>query len=137
MYRSFINRDRNMALQNIFIIILLLFLIYPLYACTIFVFVDNDSVLFCNNEDSSNPITRIWFQPAGEDFMGCGYVGLDNGWPQGGLNSAGLCFDWVAGFHEKWEKSNQQKYARMYPCQRMLETCKTIKEAIQYYNTYW
>ena len=26
------------------------------------------------------------------------YVGFDNGWAQGGMNTAGLAFDWVAGY---------------------------------------
>ena len=33
----------------------------PASACTIFVLTDKDRALFCNNEDWSNPNTRIWF----------------------------------------------------------------------------
>jgi hypothetical protein len=36
------------------------------HACTIFVLTDTNQALFCNNEDWSNPKTRIWFLPAGE-----------------------------------------------------------------------
>ncbi len=39
-------------------------------ACTIAVLTDGERVLFCNNEDWSNPNTRIWFIP-GEGGRGC------------------------------------------------------------------
>jgi hypothetical protein len=35
----------------------------PLPACTIIVLTDTNRALFCNNEDWSNPKTRIWFLP--------------------------------------------------------------------------
>ena len=66
-------------------------------ACTIFVLTDTNHAIFCNNEDWSNPKTRIWFVPAGTNYFGCAYVGFDNGFAQGGLNTEGLAFDWVAG----------------------------------------
>ncbi len=75
----------------------------PVLACTIFVLTDAKRALFCNNEDWSNPKSRIWFVPAGEGHWGCAYVGFDDGQPQGGVNTEGLAFDWVAGFMEKWE----------------------------------
>ena len=69
----------------------------PLRACTILVLTDTNRVLFCNNEDWSNPRARIWFVPAGAKHYGCVYVGFDDGFAQGGLNTQGLASDWVAG----------------------------------------
>jgi len=40
-------------------------------AYTIFVLTNTNRVLFCNNEDWSNPKTRIWFVPAGDGHLGC------------------------------------------------------------------
>jgi hypothetical protein len=37
------------------------FISAPVHACTIFVLTDTNRALFCNNEDWSNPKTRIWF----------------------------------------------------------------------------
>jgi hypothetical protein len=48
-------------------------------ACTIFVLTDTNRVLFCNNEDWANPMTRIWFVPAREGRYGCAFVGFDDG----------------------------------------------------------
>src|SRR5262245_49989976 len=75
----------------------------PVHSCTIFLLTDTDHVLFCNNEDWSNTKTRIWFVPAEAKHYGCVYVGFDDGFPQGGLNTEGLASDWVAGFQETWK----------------------------------
>jgi hypothetical protein len=103
-------------------------------ACTILVLTDGDRVLFCNNEDWSNPRTRIWFAPATPGRHGCAYVGFDDDWAQGGLNTEGLAFDWVAGFKEQWEPDPEKTTARGNSARRMLETCSTVDEAIAYYR---
>jgi hypothetical protein len=108
----------------------------PMFPCTIFVLTDAHRVLFCNNEDWSNPRTRIWFVPAGEGHYGCVYVGFDDGWAQGGMNTKGLAFDWVAGFMEKWEPGPGMKPVRGNPSERMIETCATVEEAIAFYRTH-
>lgn len=113
------------------------FISVPIQACTIFVLTDAKRALFCNNEDYSNPVTRIWFVPPGDGFYGCVYIGFDNGWVQGGLNTEGLAFDWVAGYMEEWESSVGMKSVRGNPSERMLETCTTIKDAITFYRKHW
>ena len=105
-----------------------------LHACTIFVLTDTNNALFCNNEDWSDPKTRIWFLPAGEGYFGAVYVGFDNGWAQGGMNTEGLAYDWVAGFNEKWEPDSHLPSTRGNSSQRMLETCKTVTDAIAFYR---
>ena len=108
----------------------------PAHGCTIFVLTDGERTLFFNNEDWSNPVSRVWFVPAPEGFYSCVYVGFDNNGAEGGMNSAGLAFDWVAGFNERWTP-----YASMQPVggrtsERMLESCTTVEEAIAFYETY-
>lgn len=128
------SRYKWKALLCIFVVA---FLILPaVNACTIFVLVDSNHALFCNNEDWSNPKTRIWFVPSGQDFYGCVYVGFDNGFAQGGLNTQGLAFDWVAGYMETWEPDPKMKNARGNPSERMLETCATVEDAISFYRKY-
>jgi hypothetical protein len=103
-------------------------------ACTIFVLTDPHRALFCNNEDWSNPKTRVWFVPAGKGYLGCAYVGFDNGWAQGGLNAQGLAFDWVAGFKEVWRPGPELKSVRGNSSARMLETCTNVQDAIAFYR---
>jgi len=117
-----------------FILALLPFASLSAHACTIFVLTDTNRALFCNNEDWSDPKTRIWFLPAGDGYYGAVYVGFDNGWAQGGLNTEGLAFDWVAGYKEQWEPDPHLPNARGNPSQRMLETCATIADAIAFYE---
>jgi hypothetical protein len=106
-------------------------------ACTVFVMTDGRQVLFCNNEDFSNPNTRIWFIPGAEGRHGCVYVGFDDGWGQGGCNTQGLAFGWVAGYKERWERPPGSQTVKGNPCQRMLETCTTVEEAVAFYKRYW
>ena len=110
----------------------------PIRACTIFVLTDtsHNQALFCNNEDFSNPKTRIWFLPAGDGYHGAAYVGYDNGWPQGGLNTEGLAFDWVAGYQAKWDRHSDLTSVRGNSSQRMLETCVTVADAIAFYRNH-
>jgi hypothetical protein len=107
----------------------------PSYACTIFVLIDTNSALFFNNEDWSNPKTRIWFIPArGRDY---GYVcvGFDDDVSEGGLNSEGLAYDVVAGYQEEWQPDPKLPRPPGHSPQRMLETCATVQEAIAFYRS--
>lgn len=108
----------------------------PAHACTIFVLTDAKRSLFFNNEDWFNPMTRLWFVPAGKDHLGCAYLGFDNGWAQGGMNTAGLAFDWVSGFDEKYEPESHLQPIRGNPSERMLESCTTVDEAIAFYRKF-
>jgi hypothetical protein len=105
----------------------------PVQACTIFVLTDTNRALFCNNEDWSNPKTRIWFMPAGDGYYGAVFVGFDNGHAQGGMNTKGVAFDWVMVGTEAWEPDPALPYARGDSSRRMLETCATVYDAIAFY----
>jgi len=105
----------------------------PLPGCTIFVLTDTSRALFCNSEDWSNPKTRIWFVPAGDGYYGCAYVGYDDGWARGGLNSEGLACDWVGGFNAEWKPGPSNRCVRGNPTERMLESCATVQDAIAFF----
>jgi len=53
-------------------------------AGTIILLTDGNDVLFCNNEDWSDPKTRIRFIPGDDARHGCVFVGFENGRGQGG-----------------------------------------------------
>jgi hypothetical protein len=108
----------------------------PTPACTIFVLADTNRALFCNNEDWSNPKTRIWFLPAGDGYHGAVYVGFDDGSAQGGLNTEGLACDWVGGYTEQWNPDPKLPDVRGNPGERMLETCATVKDAIAFFSSH-
>jgi hypothetical protein len=106
------------------------------FACTIFVLTDSNRTLFFNNEDASNPSTRIWFRPATKGSYGIAYLGFDNYWAQGGLNTKGLAFDWVAGANSSWKPDLSLIQAVGNPSERMLESCANVEEAIAFYKKY-
>lgn len=92
--------------------------------------------MFFNNEDYSNPATQVWFQPSTSAYYGCAYLGFNDGWAQGGVNEHGLAFDWVADANENYTPSPKLKSLQGNPAERMLESCKTVKEAIAFYQRY-
>jgi hypothetical protein len=103
-------------------------------ACTIFVLTDTNRTLFCNNEDWEDPNTRIWFVPGSDKHYGGVYVGFDNDYAQGGMNTEGLAFDWVAGFTERWEPDPKVSVVWGNSGQQALENCATVEQAITYFR---
>lgn len=104
------------------------------HACTIFVLTDTNRTLFCNNEDWSDPKTRIWFIPGSGKHYGGVYVGFDNDYAQGGLNTEGLAFDWVAGFTETWKPDPKESVVWGNSGQQALESCASVEEAIAFFR---
>lgn len=111
-------------------------------ACTVFVLTDGKHTYFFNNEDFSNPNTRLWFIPEGKGHFGCAYVGYNDGESQGGLNTEGLTFDWVTVDTDSYgtdpDYVPEKNLIRIdgNTSQWMLERCKTVTEAIKFYQTY-
>jgi hypothetical protein len=103
-------------------------------ACTIFVLTDTNRTLFCNNEDWSDPKTRIWFVPGSAKHYGGVYVGFENNFAQGGVNTEGLAFDWVAGYTEKWEPDPNVSVVWGNSGQQALENCATVEAAIAFFR---
>jgi hypothetical protein len=137
-----------MAIQPIFpaslclpVVALALFMSPSLAAaCTVFTITDGQRVLFCDNEDFSNPRTRMWFVPGSNERpekYGCVYLGFDDGWGQNGCNERGLAYGWVGGFKEKWERQPEMEVFDGKPCHRMLASWGTVEEAIAFFETHW
>jgi hypothetical protein len=120
--------------KHVFSFTLLYLTVLSSYACTIFVLTDERQTLFFNNEDWSNPVSRLWFTPSGENYFGCAYLGFDDGWAQGGVNDRGLSYDWVAGFDNEWRPDPSMVRVSGNPSERMLERCATVAEAIEFYK---
>ncbi len=109
-----------------------LLLAVPALPCSAFLVVGAGAVLFGNNEDYWNPETRVWFVPAAEGRHGVMYLGYDNGFPQGGMNDAGLAFDGFAtGSHPLHEQDGKPVFDGN-PITEVMETCATVEEAIAF-----
>jgi hypothetical protein len=85
---------RSWAIQiSSTLFVLLLMAAHPGEACTAFYVKSGDRILVGNNEDGSNPETRIWTVPAGQGKYGRLYFGFSDLSAQGGINEQGLWFD--------------------------------------------
>ncbi len=124
--------------KYLFIIFITAFFLVSVWvqACTIFVLTDTNRALFCNNEDWLNPKTRIWFVPASNEYYGAIYVGFNDGWAQGGMNTEGLAYDLVSGYNEKYTPDSNLSSIRGNSSQRMLENCATVDDAIAFYRSH-
>lgn len=104
----------------------------PVFPCSAFLVVGNGHVLFGNNEDYWSTETRVWFVPAQDDRRGVMYLGFDNGFPQGGMNDAGLAFDGFATGPRPMAKQEGKTVLAGNPITEVMETCTTVEQAIAY-----
>ncbi|MFA9452999.1 MAG: hypothetical protein ACERK6_03715 [Candidatus Aminicenantaceae bacterium] len=86
-------RDSCPARSLLLLLSALLIVVSTAQPCTFFMSTLKGITYFGNNEDFSDEKTNIWFIPAQEGKFGYMYFSYDNGWPQGGMNDQGLCFD--------------------------------------------
>jgi hypothetical protein len=124
------------AFLTILISMYFLFTSTSVNACTIFFLTDQYNSLFFSNEDYTNPNTNIWFRKGNESLLGCVFVGFNNGEAQGGMNEAGLTFEYWADGAKPFEMDKTKQKVKGHAAERMLETCKTVEEAIKFYKTY-
>lgn len=104
-------------------------------ACTAFCATGGGLVLVGNNEDWSNPRTKLWFVPATQGSFGRMYVGFDDMYPQGGMNERGLWFDGFAVPLVKAAPSGLPHFPGNIVDRAMAE-CNTVEEVITLFNQY-
>ncbi|MDF1839636.1 MAG: carcinine hydrolase/isopenicillin-N N-acyltransferase family protein, partial [Planctomycetota bacterium] len=104
----------------------------PAIPCSAFLVVGSGEVLFANNEDYWTPDTRVWFEPAADGKHGVMYLGYSNGFPQGGMNDAGLAFDGFATKSKPLRKQKGKKRHRGNPINEVMESCATVDEVVAF-----
>ena len=77
----------------IFLLTITIFITNDSFSCSMVKVTKKGITIVGNNEDQSNPNTRIWFETGKNGNYGVLYVGFDNLFPQGGMNEAGLVYD--------------------------------------------
>jgi hypothetical protein len=106
--------------------------VQPAPPCSAFLVVGSDQVLFGNNEDYLNPETRVRFVPPSEGRRGVMYLGFDDGFPQGGMNDAGLAFDGFATAPKPMKHQENKRKFDGNPVVEVMETCATVEEAVAF-----
>ena len=105
--------------------------------CTFFMSTLNGVTFFGNNEDSPSTSwpTNVWFIPPQEGKHGYVYFGYNNGYPQGGMNDQGLCFDGASTPPSKIQFSPDKKPATFFLIDRIMEECSSVGEVIEIVRT--
>lgn len=108
----------------------------PANPCSAFVVTGDGRVLFANNEDYLDPDTYAWFVPAKDGRHGAMYLGYSNGFPQGGMNDAGLAFDGFATDpHPMTQQDGKEAYASNTSLLAdVMETCATVDEVVAFFE---
>ena len=106
------------------------------HACTAFCALDaSGRVLVGNNEDYSNPRTKIRFVPASPGSYGRMYVGFDDMWPQGGMNERGLWFDGFATPAVKVPASGLPSFPGNI-VDKAMAGCATVEDVVRLFSQY-
>jgi len=110
-------------------------------ACTLVKMTAKGRTIVGNNEDFTNPDTRIWFEPGTGRQFGAVYVGYNSLSPEGGVNEAGLMFD-AFGMKNKPLKDTTGK-APVFELdlkRTIMKECSTVEQVkalIDKYNLYF
>ncbi|MEQ8768420.1 MAG: hypothetical protein RL885_31235 [Planctomycetota bacterium] len=105
-------------------------------ACSFFMCARNGVVLAGNNEDYLDPDTRMWFVPSEDGRLGCVYFGFSNGFPQGGMNEAGLFFDGAATPEQEITGRPDRPSFEGNLVDEMMRTCRTVEEVVATWERY-
>ena len=83
-----------------------------------------------NNEDTWRTGSKLWFEKGDAGNYGAAYLGLADGFPQGGMNEAGLCFDGFSVYPRALRKLSGKKQIGTPTefIKSILQHCRTIAE---------
>lgn len=106
--------------------------------CTIVTMAKNGIVLAGNNEDYTEPRTKIWFIPASKESYGRVYVGFDSAsLPdsfQGGMNEHGLFMDMNAVNPAGWQRDPGKPTFNGDLVEKILTNFATVQEVVEFFQ---
>ena len=111
----------------------------PGQGCTVVYAASGNLAIAGNNEDSYNPLTRVWFIPASDGRYGRVYFGYDDLSQQGGLNDHGLFFDGLYVPYKALDTSVQKPDFPGGPpamLEEVMARSATVDEALAYFERY-
>jgi hypothetical protein len=108
-----------------------------LLACFILFITNGKEVLVANHEDWAALDAEVSFQKAQSGKYG--FVAFDfasEGWPQGGMNTAGLFFDGTATPYAPYPANENKIDCKCYLWTKILQECSSVQMALDYVKTY-
>ena len=121
------------------LLVLLLLGATQVIACSACKITINGRTYFLNNEDNWRLGSRIWFEPGKNGQMGSAFFGYSDGFPQGGMNEAGLAFDGLTVYRKQIENKDKKPVLgdRAAFVRNIMATCKTVDEVSKLANSYF
>lgn len=108
----------------------------PLPACTIVTMSRGDSTLAGNNEDWTDPRSRMWIVPGSAGEYGRVLFGFPPRFVQGGVNEHGLFLDANALEPTGWRPDPSKPLFEDDINDHILAHCATVADAIEFFDTY-
>jgi predicted choloylglycine hydrolase len=108
-------------------------------ACSIFFYYQDGKGYFCANEDWTNGEPAIYTIPKDSNNYGVMLLGWNSylpNYPQAGINSQGLCFDWATVPSQKYIFNKGKVDLSINSTIDILKRCKDVEEAINYIDKY-
>jgi hypothetical protein len=121
---------------------LLLLVVVPVRPCSMFKITFGGKTMVGNNEDAWRENSRIWFEVGRDGHYGAAYVGHDDGFPQGGMNEAGLAYDGFAVYGRvlkpvvEKEKLGGALADKVGFLTSIMQQCATVEEVQRFVNRY-
>ena len=110
----------------------------PYGSCTVFHVAGDGEVLGGNNEDWSDPNTRFWIIPGTAENNGWIKFGYAGGYPQGGMNEAGLFWDATASPYLPMPHSEANKTRYDGPLmEKVMREAGSLDEASGIFGDYY
>lgn len=108
------------------------------HACTIIMVSDSKVALAGSNEDSTFPLTLLWFVSATDDSYGRVCLGYNMGINsvQGGMNEKGLFVDGNSLGKQDWKRDESKNTLFGSLIDKLLATCANVEEVKDFFNTY-
>jgi hypothetical protein len=110
--------------------------------CSMFKITFGGKTMVGNNEDAWRENSRIWFEVGRDGHYGAAYVGHDDGFPQGGMNEAGLAYDGFAVYGRVLKpvmgkvRLGGQFGDKVGFLKSILQQCATVEEVQRFVNRY-
>jgi tetratricopeptide (TPR) repeat protein len=104
--------------------------------CTIVTMARGGQVLVGNNEDWTDPRTKMWIIPATDDQYGRVVFGFAGSFIQGGINQHGLFLDANALAPTGWQRDPAKPVFEENINDYILAHCATVDDAIAFFNHY-
>ena len=115
-----------------------LLLLQTLFNCTIFYTAAGETPLGCANEDYNDPYTYMTVYPSEDGKLGWIKFSFGGGFPQAGMNEAGVFWD---GASAPWlDMPNSVANKELYDgplMQKVIEECSNCQEAQEVFSEYY